>query len=87
MNRKAADKPFINFKKDNGEYPITSLEIPWQSTDIISSNCPTHIGTRMDRINDETFRCPKGGEVYKPMGSIPNQTNRDNYYLGLVLKG
>jgi hypothetical protein len=33
------------------------------------------------------FICPKGGEQYIPKGSINNQTNRDNYYLGIVLKG
>jgi len=81
-------KAFVKFRKDpKDDIPISSLDIPWQSTDVMSSNCPQHIGVRMSRVNDQTFVCPVGGETYKPMGSIPNQTNRDNYYLGLVLKG
>ena len=68
-------------------FPISSLDIPWQRVDIMSGNCPIHTGVRLNRVNDETYKCPKGGETYSPRGSITNQTNRDNYYLGVVLKG
>lgn len=71
---------------DTGPH-INSLNLPWQGVDKISSNCPVHIGSRLERVGDETFKCPKGGEVYRPKGSVGNQTNRDNYYLGIVLKG
>jgi hypothetical protein len=67
--------------------PALSLIVPWQGVDVISGNCPRHAGVRLNRVNDEMFVCPKGGEQYAPKGSINNQTNRDNYYLGLVLKG
>lgn len=66
---------------------INSLEIPWQGVDKITANCPKHVGVRLNRIGDESYKCPEGGEVYRPKGSIGNQTNRDNYYLGIVLKG
>jgi hypothetical protein len=67
--------------------PISALDLPWQQVDRITGNCPTHIGVRLNRVNDETYICPKGKEVYSPRGSITNQTNRDNYYLGIILKG
>jgi hypothetical protein len=65
---------------------VNSLFIPWQSTDIISSNCPKHAGVRLARVNDITYQCPHGKEVYRVTGSLTNQTNRDNYYLGYVIK-
>lgn len=71
---------------DTGPH-INSLDLPWQGVDKIMANCPKHIGVRLDRTGDETYKCPKGGEVYRPKGSVGNQTNRDNYYLGIVLKG
>ena len=66
---------------------INSLYIPWQGVDPMTANCPSHIGTRLNRTGDDSYKCPKGGEIYRPKGSIGNQTNRDNYYLGMVLKG
>ncbi len=65
---------------------VNSLDIPWQGVDVISSNCPKHHGERLIRIGDQTFMCPFGKEVYRPHGSLTNQTNRDNYYLGEVVK-
>ena len=70
--------------KDRGVDP---LWIPWQQTDVISRNCPKHAGVQLYRKDDELFQCPKGGEIYKPYGSIANQTSRDNYYLGNTIKG
>lgn len=85
----------LNNKKEAGfkispsepSMPISALDIAWQKPDIISGSCPKHIGVRLNRVNDEMFICPKGGEQYAPKGSITNQTNRDNYYLGIILKG
>lgn len=71
---------------DNGPQ-INSLDLPWQGVDKITANCPIHVGVRLSRIGDETYKCPKGGEIHRPKGSVGNQTNRDNYYLGIVLKG
>ena len=68
-------------------FPISSLDLPWQRVDVIQGSCPNHIGVRLNRVNDELYICPKGGENYSPKGSINNQTNRDNYYLGIILKG
>jgi len=71
---------------DKNRMPVNSLGIPWVASDIISSNCPKHAGVRLTRINDTTYQCPHGKEIYKVNGSVSNQTNRDNYYLGFVVK-
>lgn len=65
---------------------VNSLFIPWQSTDIISSSCPKHIGVRLNRMNDTTYQCPFGKEHYRVAGSIGAQGTRDTYYLGMVTK-
>lgn len=72
---------------DEKTMPISSLDLPWQGVDVISSNCPKHHGVRLNRVADQIFECPLGKEIYKPHGSLKNQTNRDNYYLGDVVKG
>ena len=79
---------FRNTKKlmDENQMPISSLDLPWQRVDIISSNCPNHVGVRLGKIGDNMYQCPHGKEVYKANGSIANQTTKDNYYLGVVIK-
>ncbi len=66
---------------------INSLWIPWQGVDVMTSNCPIHSGVRMSRINDEAYECPIDKRVFSPKGSITNQSNRDSWYLGQVIKG
>ncbi len=60
-----------------------AMNVEWQSVDIISSNCPNHIGVKLARLSDGTFQCPKGNEVYKPHGNLSNQTSRDRYDLNI----
>ena len=47
-----------------------SLEAPWQSVDVISSNCPIHIGARLLHMEDNKYQCPIGKEIYKAKGNI-----------------
>lgn len=79
---------FRNTKKvnDPNTFPISGLDLPWQKCDIISSNCPNHVGVRLAKIGDNMYQCPHGKEVYKANGSLSNQTTKDNYYLGIVIK-
>ena len=70
--------------KQKGPDPMWT---PWAETDIISRNCPKHTGIQLFRNGDNVFECPTGGEVYKPYGSIANQTSRDNHYMGVTIKG
>ena len=79
---------FRNTKKvkNPDESPVSGLDLPWQRVDIISSNCPNHTGVRLKKVGDNMYQCPKGKEVYKANGSISNQTTKDNYYLGIVIK-
>ncbi len=70
----------INQPKEN------PVNVPWQSVDIISSNCPVHTGVRLSRLSDGVYKCPEGKEVYKVKGSVSNQTSKDNHYLGFSLK-
>jgi hypothetical protein len=76
----------IKLVKHDNHARVNSLDIPWQAVDIISSNCPKHAGVRLARLGDQIFQCPFGHEIYKTHGSLTNQTNRDNYYLGVVVK-
>lgn len=79
---------FRNTKKliDPNQMPISSLDLPWQRCDIISSSCPKHIGVRLAKVGDNMYQCPHGKEVYKASGSVSSQTNRDTWYLGMVIK-
>lgn len=63
-----------------------ALWVPWQETDIISSNCPKHAGVRLNRVGDETYECPYGKEIYRPHGSVTNQNVKDNYNTGMIIK-
>ncbi len=63
-----------------------SLDIPWQHVDIISSNCPVHVGVRLKRLDDNTYQCPKGKEIYKAKSDVSNQSNKDRYDLSIVIK-
>ena len=63
----------------DGEKRQDALIAPWQGVDIISSNCPIHIGVRLGKMNDNAYQCPKGKEIYKAKGSIDNQTSKDRY--------
>lgn len=65
---------------------VDPLHIPWQATDVMSANCPKHAGVRLNRLSDQTYQCPLGKEIYRPHGSVTNQTNRDNYYTGMIIK-
>jgi hypothetical protein len=65
---------------------VNALYLPWQDVDIISANCPKHTGVRLARLEDQTFQCPFGHEIYKPHGSLTNQTTKDNYYTGEIVK-
>ena len=65
--------------KDKEEVGINTLEIPWQSVDVISSNCPVHMGVRLKKLGDNNYICPKGSEIYHAHGSVANQSNRDRY--------
>ena len=49
-----------------------ALHAPWQSVDIISSNCPVHIGVRLAKLGDNQFQCPKGHEKYTAKGTVAN---------------
>jgi hypothetical protein len=60
-----------------------ALHAPWQNVDIISSNCPVHIGVKLSKLGDNKFQCPKGNEIYKAAGTVSNQTNKDRYDLGI----
>jgi hypothetical protein len=87
------DRKAIKFRlspreiEENRRMPaVDPLSIPWQDVDIISSMCPKHAGVRMERLDDVTYRCPHGGEIYRQHGSMTNQTNRDNYYTGQIIK-
>jgi L-rhamnose isomerase len=60
-----------------------SLHAPWQEVDVISSNCPKHIGVKLAHLGDNKFKCPKGHELYKAKGSVSNQTNKDRYDMGI----
>jgi hypothetical protein len=79
---------FRNTKKlnDPDHFPVNGVDLPWQKVDIISSNCPNHVGVRLAKVGDNMYQCPKGKEVYKANGSLSNQTTKDNYYLGIVIK-
>lgn len=79
---------FQNSKDSNkGQGAGRSLYAPWQEVDIISSNCPRHVGVRLRKIADNHFECPKGGEKYKATGSVANQTSKDRYDIGIdILK-
>ena len=72
--------------KDKEQTPINSLDIPWQHVDVISSNCPVHMGVRLKRLGDNQFICPKGCEVYHAHGNVNNQTNRDRFDIGVSPK-
>ena len=77
------------FDEDGGERKRSekALHAPWQNVDVISSNCPIHIGVKLNKIGDNQFQCPKGSELYKAKGSVSNQTNKDRYDLGIdILK-
>jgi len=63
-----------------------SLEAAWQTVDVISANCPVHIGVRLAHTGDNCYQCPKGREIYKAKANIANQTTRDRYDLGISLK-
>jgi len=76
----------IKLVNPKNEIRINPLYLPWSDVDIISSNCPKHPGIRLARLSDQTFECPLGKEVYRPHGSLTNQTNKDNYYLGEIVK-
>jgi hypothetical protein len=67
------------FRKNNEEEPNSTF-IPWQQIDEISSNCPIHVGVKLEKIGDNEYFCPKGRERYKSHGSVKNQTNKDNYH-------
>ena len=60
-----------------------ALHAPWQPADIISSNCPVHIGVKLAKLGDNKFQCPKGNEIYKSRGSVANQTNKDRSDIGI----
>jgi hypothetical protein len=66
---------------------LNSLYLPWGTTDVITANCPEHPEARLARIGDQIFQCPVDERIFNHKGSAANQTNRDNYYLGEVLKG
>jgi len=72
--------------KDKSEGEISSLHLPWQKVDIISSNCPVHMGVRLKRVGDNQFVCPVGHEIYHAHGNVNNQTNKDRYDMGVVIK-
>lgn len=65
--------------KDITKVGINPLDAPWQKIEIISSNCPIHVGVRLKKVGDNHFVCPKGGEEYHTHGSVANQTNKDRY--------
>ena len=60
-----------------------AMTSPWLGVDIISSNCPRHIGTRLEKVADNSYKCPKGGETYQAQSSVSNQTNKDRYDIGI----
>jgi hypothetical protein len=76
----------LKLQDERGRDGVSSVDLPWQHVDIISSNCPSHTGVRLAKVGDNMYQCPFGKEVYKANGSISNQTNKDNYYLGIVIK-
>jgi len=69
-----------------GDRKASSLDAPWQGVDVISSNCPVHIGVRLGKLSDNTYQCPKGREIYKAKSSIANQTSKDRYDIGISIK-
>ncbi len=70
----------------DNEKKSSALEASWQSVDVISSNCPVHIGVRLGKLSDNTYQCPKGQEVYKAKSNIANQTSKDRYDIGISIK-
>jgi len=70
----------------NSANQAPSLDAPWQGVDVISSNCPIHVGVRLAHLGDNSFQCPKGKEIYKAKSNIANQTTKDRYDLGISLK-
>ena len=71
---------FTKKKSDEGN----SLFVPWEAPSVISSNCPRHVGVKLESLGDNHFQCPKGKEIYKSPGSVSNQPSRDRYDLGLA---
>ncbi len=63
-----------------------SLAVAWQSTDIISSNCPVHVGVKLGKMSDNAYQCPVGKEIYKAKSNLANQTSKDRYDLGISIK-
>jgi hypothetical protein len=72
---------FEQDKKPGGKQ--RAMTSPWLGVDIISSNCPRHIGIRLERIADNKYKCPRGGEAYDAQSSVANQTNKDRYDIGI----
>ena len=79
-------KLFYNSIDLDGDREKNSVNVPWQSVNIISSNCPIHIGVRLEHTGDNCYQCPKGKEIYKAKGNIANQTSKDRYDLGISIK-
>jgi hypothetical protein len=61
------------------------LSMPWGQVDVVSSNCPKHTGARMARIDDTTYQCSFGHELYHQHGSMTRQNVRDRYDQGFVI--
>jgi hypothetical protein len=79
-------KLFYNTVDLSKEKKENSLAVPWLSVDIISSNCPIHLGKRLKRLADNSYQCPEGKEIYKAHSSVTNQTSKDRYDLGMSIK-
>jgi hypothetical protein len=79
-------KSILKKVREDSKQVGNPLYTSWGTTDIISSNCPDHIGVRLNRIDDETYQCPIDKKIFKPKGSVTKQTSKDNYYLGYQLK-
>lgn len=79
-------KLFYNTYDMDKEKKENTLAVPWQHVDIISSNCPIHLGKRLKRLADNSYQCPEGKEIYKAKGSVSNQTGKDRYDLGMTIK-
>ena len=77
-------KLFVNTQDMDDNSP--QLAPDWAGVDVISSNCPIHLGTRLLRTGDNQYQCPAGKEIYKAKGSAANQTSKDRYDLGIAIK-
>ncbi len=79
----------MNFIRDDSgasKIPLSSINLPWQEVDIISSNCPVHIGIKLIHLGDNQYQCPRYKEIYKAKGSVANETNKDRFDIGYILK-